>query len=120
LAFSPRADAYWTACLPRFDDRYFDVTSFDRVASALSNSLRPKSPQLALPARERSGTINVERAGVPEVERPRTETRHFGKRESAALSSLRYSLVRAIYLAAIAAATVGWLWLIAWCASWLI
>jgi hypothetical protein len=36
LAFSARANAYWTACLPRFDDHYFGVTSFDQVVSALS------------------------------------------------------------------------------------
>jgi hypothetical protein len=36
------------------------------------------------------------------------------------LSSRRDSFVRAVYLAAIAVATLGWLWLIAWCAMHLI
>jgi hypothetical protein len=40
--------------------------------------------------------------------------------KNAPFTAWRYSLVRAVYLAAIAVATVGWLWLIACCAVWLI
>jgi hypothetical protein len=32
----------------------------------------------------------------------------------------KYGIVHAIYLAAIGVATIGWLWLIAWCALQLI
>jgi hypothetical protein len=38
----------------------------------------------------------------------------------APLLNRRYSLVRAIYIAVLAAATLGWLWLIAWIAVKLI
>jgi hypothetical protein len=38
LASSGRANANWTACLPRFDDCCFGVTSFDYVVSVLSPS----------------------------------------------------------------------------------
>jgi hypothetical protein len=44
----------------------------------------------------------------------------FSKFESASLSSLRYSLIRAVYLAAIAVATLGWLWFLVWMAEQLI
>jgi hypothetical protein len=40
--------------------------------------------------------------------------------EPTPLSARRYGLVRAIYLAAIAVATFGWLWLIAWIAFQLV
>jgi hypothetical protein len=40
--------------------------------------------------------------------------------KNASFTAWRNSLVRAIYLASIGVATIGWLWLIAWCALWLI
>ena len=44
----------------------------------------------------------------------------FQSAKNAPVKAWRNSLVRAIYLASIGVATVGWLWLIAWCALQLI
>jgi hypothetical protein len=48
------------------------------------------------------------------------QNRPFPSAEDAAPSARSYSLVRAVYLAAIGVATIGWLWLIAWIAMQLV
>jgi hypothetical protein len=63
--------------------------------------------------------VKVERDVFAESE-VTDQGRPFPSAEAAAPSARSYSLVRAVYLAAIGVATIGWLWLIAWIAMQLV
>jgi hypothetical protein len=63
--------------------------------------------------------VKVERDVFAESE-VTDQDRPFQSAEDAAPSARSYSLVGAVYLAAIGVATIGWLWLIAWIAMQLV
>jgi hypothetical protein len=63
--------------------------------------------------------VKVERDVFAESE-VTDQDRPFQSAEDAGPSARSYSLVRAVYLAAIGVATIGWLWLIAWIAMQLV